>query len=69
MNIQMERRILKAEEAAAARQQAKHLVKIMSCPDDGDADAVTCYRAEVEQAIRDGFFVINLVSLQPVAQA
>lgn len=65
MNIQMERRIRKAEEAAVARQPAKRPVKIMSSPVDGDADDEDSFRAEVDQAVRDGFFVIKLMPLQP----
>ncbi|MBK7022326.1 MAG: hypothetical protein IPH41_01990 [Sulfuritalea sp.] len=65
MSVQMERRIRKLEEAAANRQPAKRQVKIMGFPVGGDADDEASFRAEVEQAVRDGFFVIKLMPLQP----
>lgn len=66
MNMQMERRIRKAEEVVATRQPANRKVKIM-CSPDGDVAEEARFHAEVEEAVRDGFFVIRLVSLQPKA--
>jgi hypothetical protein len=69
MNIQIERRIRAAEKTVAVLQPSARQVKIMcSPPDDSDETEVARYRAEVEQAVRDGFFVIQLVPLQPVAE-
>lgn len=67
MSVQIARRIRKAEEAAAARNPANRPVKMMFYPDD--AADVERFHQEVEQAVSDGFFVIRIVPLQPVAQA
>ncbi len=67
MNQQIERRIRKAEEAAAARQPKVRGAKIMFPPDDGDAAAMASYQQEFDQAICDGYFVIRIVPLQPKA--
>jgi hypothetical protein len=65
MNIQIERRIRKAEEVVAARQPPARQPKIMFYPVDGAADDVARYHQEVEQAVNEGFFVIRIVPLQP----
>ena len=63
MSVQITARIRKAEEAVAARQPTHRPVKKMFYPDD-PAD-VERFRQEVEQAVREGFFVIRIVPLQP----
>lgn len=69
MSVQIARRIKKVEEAAATRQPANRPPKILFSPVGGDAEAEARYHSEVEQAVRDGFFVIKIVSLQPKAMA
>lgn len=66
MNIQMERRIRKAEKTVATMKPANRQVKIMFPPDNGDAADEARYQAEYDQAIRDGCFVIRIVPLQPL---
>lgn len=67
MSAQIARRIRAVEKAVAVLQPAMRQVKIMgSPPDDSDETEVARFRAEVEQAVRDGFFVIRLVSLKPL---
>jgi hypothetical protein len=67
MSIQIERRIRAAEKTVAATQPSARQVKIMcSPPDDSDETEVARFSAEVEQAVRDGFFVVKLVSLKPL---
>jgi hypothetical protein len=63
MNVQIARRIRKAEEAAAARNQSHRPVKMMFYPDD--AADVERFNQEVEQAVSEGFFVIRIMPLQP----
>lgn len=63
MNVQIEHRIKKAEEAAAARQPAKRPPKMMFYPDD--AADVERFHQEVEQAVSEEFFVIRIMPLQP----
>lgn len=69
MSVQIARRIMKAEEAAAARNPAHRPVKMMFFPVDGDAVDVARYHQEVDQAVSEGFFVIKIVPLQPEAKA
>jgi hypothetical protein len=69
MSTQMDRRIRKVEEVVATRQPKYRQVKIMVLPDNGDAADEARYRDEFERAIRDGCFVINLVSLKPEVPA
>jgi hypothetical protein len=68
MSIQLERRIRKIEAVVATRQPEKRPVKIMGSPIDGDADEEARYRAESEQAVRDGFVIIRLVPLKPKSE-
>jgi hypothetical protein len=65
MNTQLERRIRAIEKTFAALGPPARQVKIMGSPDGGDAAEVARHWAEVEQAVRDGFFVIRLVPLEP----
>ena len=65
MSIQIERRIRKAEAAAAVIHPATRLTKRICCPSDGTEEDMARYHAEVDEAVRDGFFVIRLVPLEP----
>ena len=67
MSTQIARRIRKLEEAAAARNPANRLVKMMFYPDD--AADVERFNQEVEQAVSEGYFVIRIEPLQPEARA
>ncbi len=65
MNVQIERRLRAIEKTVAVRQPSARGAKIIPFL-DGDAAEVARHWAEVEQAVRDGFFVIRLVSLEPL---
>lgn len=65
MNMQIERRIRRMEEAVATRKPAERPPKTMFYPVDGDAADVERYHREVEQAASEGFFFIKIVPLQP----
>jgi hypothetical protein len=68
MNIQIERRIRAAEKAVTAFAPPARPPKMMFYPVGGDDADVKRHRAEVEQAERDGFFVIQLVPLSPKSE-
>ena len=53
----------RARVPAAARNSAHRPVKMMFYPDD--AAEVERFNQEVDQAVREGFFVIRIVPLQP----
>jgi hypothetical protein len=65
MNIQIARRIRAAEKTITALAPPTRQPKMMFFPVGGDTKDVARHRAEVEQAVRDGFFVIQLVPLTP----
>jgi hypothetical protein len=65
MSIQIARRIRAAEKTVAAFQPPASQPKMMFFPVGGDTRDVARHRAEVEQAVRDGLFVIQLVPLTP----
>ena len=66
MNVQLERRIRAVEKSFAAREPPARPAMMMFYPVDGDAAEVARHQAEVEQAVRAGFFVICLVPLKPL---
>ncbi len=68
MNVQLERRIRAIEKTVAALEPPAHPPKMMFYPVGGDAADVARHQAEVEQAVRDGFFVIRLVPLTPKSE-
>ena len=61
MHSPIARRIQRAEESIAACKPPARPSKLMAYPVGGD---VMRHHAEVQQACRDGFFVIELVPLQ-----
>lgn len=65
MSIQLDRRIRAAEKTVTALAPPNRPTKMMFYPIDGDEQDVERYHAEVEQAVREGFFVICLVPLTP----
>jgi hypothetical protein len=65
MNIQIARRIRAAEKTVAALHRPARQPKVMFFPVGGDDEDVARYQAEVAQAVRDGFFVIQIVPLKP----
>lgn len=65
MSIQLERRIRVIEKAFAMREPPARQPKLMFFPVGGDHMDVARYQDEVDQAIRDGFFVIQVVPLEP----
>jgi len=69
MNIQLARRIRSAEKTVTALAPPTRPTKRMFYPVDGDEQDVERYHAEVEQAVREGFFVICLVPLLPLTPA
>lgn len=60
----IERRIQRAEESIAACNLPARPPILMASPVGGDDMDVMRHRTEVEQASRDGVFVIELVPLQ-----
>ena len=65
MSAQIERRLRAIEKTVAERQPSARQPKMMFFPVGGGAEDVARHLAEVEQAVRDGFFVIRLVPLKP----
>jgi hypothetical protein len=68
MNIQIERRIRAVEKAVTAFAPPARPPKMMFYPVGGDDAEVERHHADVEQAVRDGFFVIRLVPLTPKSE-
>jgi hypothetical protein len=68
MSIQIARRIRAAEKTVAAIALPTRPPKMMFYPVGGDDQDVARHHAEVEQAVRDGFFVIRLVPLTPKSE-
>lgn len=65
MSIQIERRIRAAERTVAVSQPPERQPKVMFFPVGGGDQDIARYQEEVEQAVRDGFFVIRIVPLEP----
>ena len=68
MSIQIGRRIRAAEKTVAALASPTRPPKMMFYPVGGDDMDVKRHHSEVEQAVRDGFFVIRLVPLTPSSE-
>lgn len=65
MSAQFERRLRAIEKAVAVRQPPERQPKLMFFPVGGGDTEVARHLADVEQAARDGFFVIKIVPLEP----
>lgn len=68
MSIQLARRIGAAEKTVAALLPPTRQPKMMFFPVGGDDMEVARHQAEVDQAVRDGFFVIRIVPLESAAE-